>query len=154
MRPMPALASRRRTPAVVCALSGVLLAGGCSSGSDSTSTATSAAPGPGAATSAPTSPPATSGPATSAPTTTPAPPGTIVIADYDFAPTELAVRVGETVTWVNQDPEAHQIYTVDPSVRSEKLPTGASVAHAFDKPGTYAFYCNIHNFMKGTVTVS
>jgi plastocyanin len=37
---------------------------------------------------------------------------------------------------------------------SGDLANGASFSHTFTAPGTYAFHCNIHPSMTGSVTVT
>lgn len=88
------------------------------------------------------------------PTSGPREPGTVRLWDRDIDPTRLTVRAGESVTWVNDDDVEHQIAVLDGSFRSEKLPPGGRVAHAFPQAGDYEYYCTLHNFMKGTVRVS
>lgn len=103
------------------------------------------------------------GPATTAPTGTtgtgprgtpvPVGPGQVVIKDYEFTPRDIEVQVGDTVTWVNQDTFNHYVITVDRQIDSGLLTPGGTYAKTFTAPGTYQYYCDIHNYMKGTVTV-
>lgn len=80
-------------------------------------------------------------------------PGTVVIQDYEFHPVDLEVKVGETVTWVNQDGFNHFVISIDRQIDSGLLVPGASYSKTFTAPGQYPYYCDIHNYMKGTVTV-
>jgi plastocyanin len=132
-------------PALIIAAASVLLAG-CGSGDESTTTR------PGDGTSIP-------GPATTAagspPTTRPAPPaGTVEIVDFAFSPREITITRGEAVTWRNEDPYGHWVVSTDPDVLdSGELSQAQTFSETFSRTGTVEYYCNIHNYMKATVTV-
>jgi plastocyanin len=78
---------------------------------------------------------------------------TITAEDFAFGPATLAVDVGEAVTIQNEDGAPHT-WTSDDGDFDEALAGGASVSHTFDEPGTFAYHCEIHSSMKGTVEVS
>jgi plastocyanin len=82
----------------------------------------------------------------------PAPP-TIRIRDDAFTPGTLTVTAGQSVTFVNGDDDAHTVTAVDGSFDSKGLDTGNVWRHVFLKPGVYAYFCELHPFMKGTVVV-
>lgn len=93
-------------------------------------------------------------PRSGATATTIAPPNTVIIEDRTFAPRELTVRVGDVVTWINQDIVEHEVVGLDPNVLdSGKLGQAQSYSKTFSKAGRYPYYCSIHNEMKGTVVV-
>lgn len=82
------------------------------------------------------------------------PPGTVEIVDFDFAPTEITIARGETVTWRNEDPYAHWVVSTDADVLDTgELSQAQTHSETFSQTGTVDYYCNIHNYMKGTVTV-
>jgi plastocyanin len=76
-----------------------------------------------------------------------------------FDPAEVTIRVGGTVTWVNEASVDHTV-TGDPSKAAEEgdaeLPEGAepwdsgfvkpgaSFSMTFDVPGTYRYFCIPH----------
>jgi plastocyanin len=70
-----------------------------------------------------------------------------------FTPRTLAVNVGQTVTFTNDDDDAHTVTATDGSFDSKGLDTNAVWRHAFTKPGTYEYFCQLHPFMKGTIVV-
>jgi plastocyanin len=81
-------------------------------------------------------------------------PGTVEIADFEFWPRELTITVGEKVTWRNDDPYGHWVVSTDPDVLdSGELSQAQAYDKTFSQAGTYLYYCKIHNYMKGTVTV-
>jgi plastocyanin len=84
-------------------------------------------------------------------------PGTadaVRIADFAFAPDALSAEVGQSVKWTNQDGAAHTVTADDGAFDSGSLAGGKEFSFAFDQAGTYAYHCNIHPRMKGTVTVA
>jgi plastocyanin len=71
-----------------------------------------------------------------------------------FLPHVLAVSVGTTVEFPNEDPILHNVF----SVSAEGFDLGLykrpkSGSRTFDKPGVYTLYCNIHPQMSATVVV-
>ncbi|MCU1352292.1 MAG: blue (type 1) copper domain protein [Acidimicrobiales bacterium] len=92
-----------------------------------------------------------------APSSAPAGSGsTVDIKDFTFSPKVLNVKVGTAVRWTNDDGNTHTV-TSDggsESFDSKDIKSGASFSHTFKKAGTFTYQCGIHNYMKGTVTVS
>lgn len=75
------------------------------------------------------------------------------IADFHFTPATLTIHVGDTVSWTNSGPSSHTATARDGSFNTGQLSRGHSASHTFTAPGTYAYFCSIHPFMHGTVTV-
>ena len=98
------------------------------------------------------SPPATGG-STSAPAgSDSAAPGTAVtIANFTFSPTDVTVKVGDSVTWTNNDSAAHTVAFAD--FDSGQIAPGATYTHKFDTAGTFDYKCSIHPSMTAKVTV-
>ena len=71
-----------------------------------------------------------------------------------FVPTEKTVAVGTTVTWINMDPEDHDVVTNDLSILSPLIKPGESWAFTFEAPGTYAYLCDLHTGMEGVINVT
>jgi plastocyanin len=78
----------------------------------------------------------------------------VTIKGFAFDPTPLDVKVGDTVTWTNQDGATHTVTAADGSFTSEDLDQGATFSHEFDAAGTVDYVCSIHPGMKATVVVS
>jgi plastocyanin len=78
------------------------------------------------------------------------------IVDFAFSPASLTVDVGDTVVWTNSGAAPHTA-TSDAgqadSWDSGTLATGQTFAHTFSTPGTFSYFCAIHPFMRGSVTV-
>jgi plastocyanin len=67
---------------------------------------------------------------------------TVHIKNFAFDPATLTVAADTTVRFVNDD-----------SFNSDGLDTNDSWSFRFTKPGTYAYFCQLHPYMKGTVIV-
>ena len=70
-----------------------------------------------------------------------------------FAPRELDVLVGTTVTWRNTDHSTHTVTEDDDVFDSGHIRPGGEFAQAFTRTGTFEFHCTIHRFMRGVVSV-
>lgn len=95
------------------------------------------------------------GAASPAPSASPAPAvATVVhIVGFAYAPAAVTVHAGDTVTWINDDGAEHSVTASDHSFDSGELAQGKSWSKTFSKPGTYAYYCDDHRFMKAAVEV-
>jgi plastocyanin len=122
-----------------------LLALGCSS--STTTTTTAAAP---SGTTAPAGG-GTTGPATTAGGA--AAGNAVTIASFAFTPASITVKVGDKVTWTNNDSTAHTVTADDTSFTSGDLAQGASFSFTFTKAGTFPYHCSIHPSMKAAVVV-
>jgi plastocyanin len=78
----------------------------------------------------------------------------VTIADFAFAPPELTVAAGTTVTWTNEDWAPHTATAEDGSFDSGRLDQGDSFEQTFDEPGTFAYHCSFHPGMVGSVVVT
>ena len=75
--------------------------------------------------------------------------------NIQFTPYVLAVPVGATVAFPNQDRVNHHVYSFS-SVQPFQFPLygqGKSHTMKFDRPGTVALGCNIHDSMSAYVRV-
>ncbi|MFF4119655.1 cupredoxin domain-containing protein [Streptomyces sp. NPDC001714] len=80
----------------------------------------------------------------------------VAIKNFAFAPAALKVPVGTTVTWTNQDTDAHTVTSAGSGgpLHSAALATHGTYSHTFTEPGTYSYLCTIHPFMTATVEVT
>jgi plastocyanin len=82
---------------------------------------------------------------------------------FGFTPANVTVVVGvnNTIVWTNNDTVYHTVYFL-----SSKVPSGYTAVNStliaagatygpltFTVPGTYHYYCNLHPYMMGTITV-
>jgi plastocyanin len=77
----------------------------------------------------------------------------VEIRRYAFLPDRLVVPAGTTVEWVNRDRVIHTATADDGSWDTGTIPPGDSRRATFSRPGTYAYHCGPHPFMKGVVVV-
>jgi LPXTG-motif cell wall-anchored protein len=77
----------------------------------------------------------------------------VTIADFHFSPNATTVHVGDTITWTNDGPSGHTATASDGSFNTGVLQKGQSASHTFTKAGTFAYVCQIHPFMHGTIVV-
>ena len=118
---------RRAATAAVALTSVVALASGCSSGAASPNASS------------------TGSPASSA--------NAITIKDFKFLPTPLNAKVGDTITVTNEDSTDHQLRAKDGSFDSGRFASG-SKTFTLTKAGTFAYYCDVHDYMTGVIQVT
>jgi plastocyanin len=128
----------------------VIVAGAGCGGDDSDSTAETTAAAVTAQTEVDTTDPPP-------PATTAAAPETgeneIVIADFAFTGvTEVAV--GTTVVVTNADPATHTFTAVDGTFDSGALSMDDTFEFTFTEAGEFAYFCNFHPSMTGTIVVT
>jgi plastocyanin len=75
--------------------------------------------------------------------------------NLNYQPLTITVVIGvnNTVTWVNQDITKHTVTAVDQSFNSGDILPGQSWTHTFTTPGSYAYMCVYHSWMRGTIIV-
>jgi plastocyanin len=83
----------------------------------------------------------------------PVPSQTVAINDFAFTPAELIVTAGTTVSWTNQQNVSHTTTANAATWDSSILRTGASFQFTFNTPGDFAYHCDIHPEMLGTIHV-
>lgn len=90
----------------------------------------------------------------------------VKLSDMQFHPSELAVKVGTTVTFTNEESMAHDVTQVavedvnkvEPGFKSGVISPSKSWSYTFDKPGTYPILCTQGSHytagMVGTIIVT
>ncbi len=79
--------------------------------------------------------------------------GAIAIEDFKYVPEDITVEAGMEVRWSNVDTAPHTATADDGSFDTGNLGKGDSKAVTLTKPGTYAYFCEFHKFMRATITV-
>lgn len=87
-----------------------------------------------------------------APEETPAA-GVITISGLSFGE-PVTVSVGSPLVIRNDDTLPHTWTATDGSFDSGDIDPGTQYTHTFDVPGEYAFFCELHPTMTGSVTVT
>jgi plastocyanin len=94
-----------------------------------------------------TRPTATTGPTFDGPT------ADIVISGFSFG-SQQTVTAGTTVIATNNDPFIHTWTSADGIWDSGSLSEGQSFAFTFQDPGTYSFFCKVHQSeMGGSIVI-
>jgi plastocyanin len=78
----------------------------------------------------------------------------VAISGYAFKPVNLTVPPGSRIKFANHDSTAHTATTTSAGFDSGTLKQGQSATVRLTKSGSYAYICQFHAFMHGTVTVS
>lgn len=76
------------------------------------------------------------------------------ISGFAFSPRELAVAVGDTVTWANADAQGHTATADDGAFDTGTIGGNSSKAVTLTTAGTFAYHCRIHPAMTATLFVS
>ena len=77
-----------------------------------------------------------------------------------FSPASITINAGDTVTWNNADTAAHTVTGGSPAdgpsgvFDSSLVMAGADYAFTFNDKGSYDYFCMVHPWMTGSVTVN
>jgi plastocyanin len=78
----------------------------------------------------------------------------IVIKNFAFGPPTLTAAPGAKIVITNADQTTHTLTASNKSFNSGEIAGGAKATiTAPTKPGTYSYFCNIHQYMQGTLKV-
>jgi plastocyanin len=118
----------------------------------------SACGGSASTTSTPTPQATTGSQATTGPATASAAVKIVESSDnmYAFQPNALTIKVGTTVVWTNTSDAAHTVTSDTAGVfgTTTNLTMNQTFSFTFTKAGTFPYHCNIHAYMKATITVT
>jgi len=124
------LANRRHTSALLAALA--LLVAGCGSGSDLPATSSTDVAGASGTVS-------------------------VVMRSLEFSPLTVHARVGQTITWTNEDEAPHNVtYVSGPRFSSSKrrMRLGQRFSIHLTEAGSIHYICTLHPWMRASVIVS
>ena len=76
----------------------------------------------------------------------------VSIDNFTFAPAQLTIKVGTTVTWTNHDDIPHTVVSAG-KFRSKTLDTDDSFSFTFTATGDYKYFCSLHPHMTGMIKV-
>jgi plastocyanin len=80
---------------------------------------------------------------------------TIKMQNIQFSPKDTTVKVGQKVTWTNDDNTDHNVTAESGAdFKSKDFGNGATFSFTADKAGTIKYVCTIHPGMTGTLTVT
>lgn len=78
-----------------------------------------------------------------------------VMNQVKFVNAQVRVAAGTSVVFDNQDSQAHTAISDDNGAFDTGLiQPGTKASVKFDKPGTFAYHCSLHPFMKAQIVVT
>jgi plastocyanin len=86
-------------------------------------------------------------------------PAAVTIQTFQFRPGVVEVKAGTRVTWINQDDILHTVTSGTPRFNREphfEAPLegkGATYSLTFPQAGTYTYFCDRHQSMRGEILV-
>src|SRR5205823_14681138 len=78
----------------------------------------------------------------------------VSISKFAFVPATTTISAGQSITWTNADPVDHTSTSDDNLWDSGSLAPDATFTMTFSQPGTYAYHCTIHPFIRGVIAVN
>lgn len=84
----------------------------------------------------------------------PAAAGAVKIKDFAFDPDPVTAKVGQKITWTNEDSVAHNVIADDGTFKSATMNQGDTYSFTPKKAGTFSYVCTFHAQMKATLTVT
>jgi plastocyanin len=83
---------------------------------------------------------------------------TVSVKLFQYQPGRIQVKAGTTVTWVNEDEIFHTVTAGEPEKKGSGFDgpldgKGKSFSFTFSHPGTYSYYCERHEHMRGEIEV-
>ena len=79
---------------------------------------------------------------------------TVVIKGMKFIPADLAIKAGDTVTWINEDRMRHSATDLNGAFDTGLLAQGEESTMTFGGAGKFEYRCTPHANMRGTITIS
>ena len=135
---------RRPFPILLVLAAGALALAGCG-GSKSSSNATTSSP---AATSTPAPASTSTGGASTSGVA-------VTMKNIAFSPTTIHVKVGQKITWTNQDSVDHNVTSQSGEhIASQNFGQGGTFSFTPTRAGTIKYVCTIHPGMDGTIVVT
>src|SRR5919205_1172382 len=90
----------------------------------------------------------------------------VSISNFAFMPPSITITEGDAVKWTWAGPDTNHSVTAssgqaesfdsDPSGTPFTIdhPKGFTFSHTFNTPGTFTYFCKVHSYMTGKVTVT
>jgi plastocyanin len=82
------------------------------------------------------------------------PRGASVQGNAAYSPDNFTIKAGNPIAWVNKDTTVHTVTSTSGLFDSGNLNPGQTWSHPFTQSGVYKYYCTLHAWMKGNVTVT
>ena len=80
---------------------------------------------------------------------------TVTMKDFAFDPQEVEGKVGQKITWVNEDDAPHNAVAQNGGdLKTATFEKDGSDSYTLAEPGTIEYICTVHPQMTGTITVT
>ena len=89
--------------------------------------------------------------------------GATNLDNKSFSPNPIKIKVGNTITWVNNDNTIHTVSSGKPNSQdagqvfdsglTSLITPSKTYSHKFTTPGEYSYFCRLHPNMLGTIEV-
>jgi len=70
-----------------------------------------------------------------------------------YNPNPVALKVGDSITWTNNDTRNHTMTENTGAWNSGNIAPGATYTLTFSTKGSFVYHCALHSGMSGTVNV-
>ncbi len=77
----------------------------------------------------------------------------ITIENFAFSPSDVTIKPGTRVTWINKDEAPHTATSNDKKFNSGGLDTDDKFSFVFNDKGEYPYVCTLHPQMKAIIKV-
>ena len=77
----------------------------------------------------------------------------VQIRDFKYVPENVTVDVGTKLSWRNEDTAPHTATADDGSFDTGNLRKGETGDVTLREKGTFAYFCEFHEFMRAKITV-
>ncbi|MGH7406644.1 MAG: plastocyanin/azurin family copper-binding protein [Candidatus Methylomirabilales bacterium] len=83
----------------------------------------------------------------------------VTVQTFQFRPVPLEVKAGTRVTWTNNDDIEHTVTSGTPERRDGRFNSplegkGATSSFSFTEAGSYPYFCDRHDHMRGEIRVN
>ena len=78
---------------------------------------------------------------------------TVLIQGVQFDPSDLTLKVGDTIVWINRDPFPHTATARGGLFDSREIAAGGSWKYTAGKAGVFPYACTLHPTMTATLRV-
>lgn len=79
---------------------------------------------------------------------------TVVIKDFAFTPTDIQIKAGDSITWINEDNARHSATNLNGAFDTGLLGQGQKATMTFSGAGRFEYRCTPHAKMRGTISIS
>ena len=87
----------------------------------------------------------------------------VLVNSFDYQPEDITIKKGSSVHWFNVDLEGHNVTTdtgknkennsISDIDLSRDVDTLGIISYEFSEEGEFHYYCSLHPYMKGRITV-